>query len=114
MYLLYGFGTVSGCGQDPSGQAVSKQEEKVRNRTSTELLKGFLLRIRTRETLGQVMRSVPSEVIPAHEASDAASHLRNGNGLILLDPELAMCSPQWLDTEVSTATSFYFAHFPLK
>jgi hypothetical protein len=81
MYLLYGFGTVSGCGQDPSGRAVPKQEEKVRNRTSTELLKGFLLRIRTRETLGQVMRSVPSEVIPAHEASDAASHLLMATGL---------------------------------
>jgi len=29
-----------------------------------------------------------------------------GNGLISLDPKLAMYSPHWLDTEVSPATHF--------
>jgi hypothetical protein len=73
-------------------------------------LQKFLRRILPRDTLGKVMLSMTSEVITAHKVSDAASYLPKGNGLILLDPELAMCNPHWLDTEVSTATPFYLAH----
>ncbi len=80
----------------------------------TEHLKKFIRHMYSETLFDKLCFHWPAKQSPLIMSHTLQDIFCNSNGLILLDPDLTMCSLPWLNPEVSTATSFSFAHLYLK